>query len=337
MRGDMAQSGDKSGVFNLAITLGKKATEKIKWPEFNISEKLRRGFSDIVELRQGLKLVINKYNLKKNIKVGFTIEDPPIEFAFCLSGRADSEIRDKAGNGREINIKNGQAAMFYFPDSEGYIKLYGDEPVKILSLHISPEFLNSFVEGDYDGLPGELARLMKGEREIFFFNKNDMSPAMLIALQQIFDSELKGPARKIHLESKALELITLELSGVIERQGQQSVYSLKHGEKEKIAEIRNLIIEKIADPPSLFELASQAGMSHSKLNYGFKKMYNTTVFGFVRDYRMELSRKLLEDGRLSITEIAYEAGWSSPSHFSRQFRKQFGAAPKKYQSGRTKR
>ncbi|MFW5702115.1 MAG: hypothetical protein ACOCX7_04130, partial [Bacteroidota bacterium] len=84
----MAGDKEKSGVFNLAISLGRKAADKVKWPKFDISEKLRRGFSDIVELRQGLKLIINKYNLKKNIRVSFTIDEPPIEFAFCLSGSA---------------------------------------------------------------------------------------------------------------------------------------------------------------------------------------------------------------------------------------------------------
>ncbi len=329
----MAGDKEKSGVFNLAISLGRKAADKVKWPKFDISEKLRRGFSDIVELRQGLKLIINKYNLKKNIRVSFTLDEPPIEFACCLSGSARSTIESSTGQTEQISIESGDVAMFYFPHSKGVIELSGTEPVKILSLHISPEFLDSFVEGDYDGLPDKLARLIRGEKDLFFIRKNSMTPSMQVALRQIFETPLKGPARRIHLESKALELITLELSGLIEDLGQSSVYTLRPEEKERIAEVREIIMREIAQLPSLFELASRAGMSHSKLNYGFRQMYGSTVFGFMREYRLELSRRLLDEGRLSVTEIAYEAGWSSPSHFSRQFRSRYGVTPKKYQSG----
>ena len=52
---------EKQNIYELGITLGSKLKSKLKLPLFNIPDKLKKGFAEIVELRQGLKLIINDY------------------------------------------------------------------------------------------------------------------------------------------------------------------------------------------------------------------------------------------------------------------------------------
>ena len=45
---------------------------------------------------------------------------------------------------------------------------------------------------------------------------------------------------------------------------------------------------------------------------------------------MSEARKLLEDGRYNVAEVAYRVGYANPGHFSRAFSRHFGVPPKKY-------
>ena len=56
-------------------------------------------------------------------------------------------------------------------------------------------------------------------------------------------------------------------------------------------------------------------------------MFGTTIFGHLHTQRMEQARRFLQEGKMNVTEVAYEVGYSSLSQFARAFKKQFGAKP----------
>jgi AraC-like DNA-binding protein len=56
-------------------------------------------------------------------------------------------------------------------------------------------------------------------------------------------------------------------------------------------------------------------------------MYQTTVFGYLAEKRLELARDYLSDPNKSVTDIADLLGYSSIQHFSYAFKKKFGHSP----------
>lgn len=72
-----------------------------------------------------------------------------------------------------------------------------------------------------------------------------------------------------------------------------------------IHQARKIISRDFENPPTLFKLARSVGLSHSKLNYGFREIYGTTVFGYLRKVRLEQARLLLEKQSLSVTDAAF--------------------------------
>jgi AraC family transcriptional regulator len=85
-------------------------------------------------------------------------------------------------------------------------------------------------------------------------------------------------------------------------------------------------------PLSLQELAAVANMSQ----YYFCRMFRQTMgiapFQYVRQQRIEKARKLLEQPHLSILEVGLQCGFTSPSHFTRQFHQIVGVTPKAYRN-----
>ena len=110
----------------------------------------------------------------------------------------------------------------------------------------------------------------------------------------------------------------------------QSKYSTATFTLKQIKQAKDIIIQRMAEPPTLTELAAEIDISLKKLKEGFKQIYGTTVYGFLFDYKMEVARKLLESGANNVNEVGLKVGYSTASHFIAAFKKQYGTTPKKY-------
>lgn len=95
-----------------------------------------------------------------------------------------------------------------------------------------------------------------------------------------------------------------------------------------IRKVNLLIEEQLADPEfSIDKLARDLGMSRSQLFRKIKALTGKSIMLFVRSYRLGRARQLLISTDLSVSEIAYEVGFKTPSHFSASFLEEFGTQP----------
>ena len=93
---------------------------------------------------------------------------------------------------------------------------------------------------------------------------------------------------------------------------------------------KEIIISKMIEPPALIELASEAEISLKKLKEGFKQVYGASVYAFLLDYKMQVSKRLLSSKNYNVNEVALKVGYSTATHFINAFKKKFGTTPKKY-------
>jgi len=98
----------------------------------------------------------------------------------------------------------------------------------------------------------------------------------------------------------------------------------------KIKDVKEILISKMDNPPSLEKLSKEVGLNIKKLKIGFKELYGMPPFTYLYHYKMEHSRKLLDLKNLNINEIAIEIGYSSAAHFIAAFKRKFGITPKQY-------
>lgn len=79
---------------------------------------------------------------------------------------------------------------------------------------------------------------------------------------------------------------------------------------------------------SIPELASSVGMSSSSLYKHFKAVTSTTPLQYLKELRLLEARRLLSEGGLAVSVVAYEVGYESPSQFSREYSRKFGVSPR---------
>lgn len=97
-----------------------------------------------------------------------------------------------------------------------------------------------------------------------------------------------------------------------------------------VSRTKVLLRERLAQPVRLAELASVLGVSEEHLARCFKQITGTTVFSHLRRLRLERAKHLLSTSEYNLSQIAEQAGFSSPTLFSRAFRDETGLTPSSY-------
>ena len=80
-------------------------------------------------------------------------------------------------------------------------------------------------------------------------------------------------------------------------------------------------------------LADVFNMSRSQVYRKIKALTGKTAVEFVRTVRLKQALKLMETKQYTLSEIAYQTGFTSPSYFTKSFREQYGKAPSEYLEG----
>jgi signal transduction histidine kinase/DNA-binding response OmpR family regulator len=80
-------------------------------------------------------------------------------------------------------------------------------------------------------------------------------------------------------------------------------------------------------------LAREVGMSRSQLHRKLVALTDLSATEFIRSYRLNLAKEMIEKNTGTISEIAYEVGFNSPSYFSKAFKEKFGVSPSEFESG----
>ena len=83
----------------------------------------------------------------------------------------------------------------------------------------------------------------------------------------------------------------------------------------------------LEDPISPAQLAADAGMSTRQLERLFRRYLNRSPKRYYMETRLSRARNLLMQTELPIIEVALASGFSSPSHFSKCYRAQYGSTP----------
>jgi AraC-like DNA-binding protein len=152
------------------------------------------------------------------------------------------------------------------------------------------------------------------------------SPAMLALINEMSNNKYKGHLKGLYLEAKVIELFLLQINQLDQNIDINSS-NLKPKDIECLHEAKYYIEQNFHTPCSIIDLARKVGINQMKLKNGFKKLFGTTVFGYVSDLKMEKAKQLILDEKLYIGEVSDRIGYKHPHHFSAAFKRKYGLLP----------
>jgi DNA-binding response OmpR family regulator len=142
-------------------------------------------------------------------------------------------------------------------------------------------------------------------------------PAVLSALIQ---SQLKNRARIRKLLAKATTT-----------EDEQVEDALSSQDKHFMEELYKLMEEELSNSElDVTRITKLLLISRTKLYYKIKGLTGETPSNFFRTYKLNRAAELLKSGEYTVSEIADKCGFSTQSHFSVVFKKQFGVTPTEY-------
>ncbi|SLM61534.1 MULTISPECIES: AraC family transcriptional regulator [Dickeya] len=95
----------------------------------------------------------------------------------------------------------------------------------------------------------------------------------------------------------------------------------------QIARALRHIENHYADSLSVEALAMDVNMSVSAFHHNFKAVTNTSPLQYLKSYRLHKARLLMLQDGLKANTASMQVGYESPSQFSREFKRFFGATP----------
>jgi len=100
-----------------------------------------------------------------------------------------------------------------------------------------------------------------------------------------------------------------------------------------VGAVRDLLHERLADPPTLAELAAMTELSQFALLRAFRADMGLPPHAYLNQLRVRRARLLLDAG-MPAADIAAQVGFADQAHLTRHFKRVVGVPPAAYQRGR---
>jgi AraC-like DNA-binding protein len=151
--------------------------------------------------------------------------------------------------------------------------------------------------------------------------QHDALVRFLTTLEEPMDRKILAPAAMREIVYLAL----LREQGDVLREAARRT-GRSSGVDRALHYIRHHLDERI-DVPTI---AREVGMSTSSLHHAFKSATTLTPIQYLKRLRLHRARQLMVDEGCLAAEAAFRVGYESPSQFSREFKRLFGAPPRRY-------
>lgn len=323
---DWSQLWDES-VCNGSISLHSDGCDRFEQGQI---ANLCKIYDRTISLRDGLSLRIYNHEILDTLIFKTQCSTHSyFALSFFVSGNVQTTLHNVID---EVLESTGKNYLSYYSGVRETEELQAGQNILRVKILVEPKYLfSAFGAESIEQLSPELLSLVAGNDLQPYYHLGTTTLLMQQAVQQILNCPYQGLMRRMYLESKALELITLRFEQLLQDSRQTTTKSrLQQDAIDRIHLAKDILTANFEHPPSLIELARQAGLNDCTLKRGFREVFGTTAFGYLRDYRIEQARKLLLEDHLNVSEIAHRLGFASYNSLSRGFRKKYGVTPKQY-------
>ncbi|HAU35030.1 AraC family transcriptional regulator [Lysinibacillus fusiformis] len=312
--------------FFQALNVLKPQETSIHYMEFQST--MKEGAIHRFLPRTDLEVVISDYSFHQDYQMNILTTKPMVEISYCLQGTRRVHISNC-----EYRVKAGTCTLQLMESIEANFLFNKDESYQMVSIGIPVTTFNHYMKkiNEYDGASSRFSRILRGSPYRLFQEK--INPPDLLMVKQLLEAIAANQITNLQLESIALQLLTSTFQSFFPQSINPVEFS--RDDRNKLFQAQAIMVENMMNPPSLMELSRLIGLNDFKLKKGFKEMYGTTVFGYLREKRLEQASLLLQNGTMNVMEVANAVGYSNPSHFAEVFKEKYGVSPRDFLKYRT--
>lgn len=292
-------------------------------PELQPGAPLMQGSFSITRLREGLSLHCTDIVHLRDMATQFLMPEECVKVLLKLEGNAQVVVGRcplplDAGEGAQA-VPHGAIVAVHAPETfRRHSRAGSRQRMVVLTLH--PSWF------DAAGISLDLFR-----EHLAMQTWQPSRRAVAIAEQLLHPVGFDGPMHKLHLESRALELIA-EAFSQTRADALPAPSGMPASASQRVRRLQELLDSGEADQLDMQAIARLMACNASTLQQQFRAVCGQTIFDYLRQHRLQRAALALQQQGASVARAAEIAGYSSQANFSTAFRRRYGVPPKHYRN-----
>ena len=232
------------------------------------------------------------------------------EIELITEGNGRHEI-----NGNEKELKKGS---IYFLPPGNFHRIFCTPELNVINIMFDESIISSELQ----------AKLLDSNASLCaVLNEEELSDVIALAKQLI--EEINAPDNyTAHYSANLLDCILIKIM----RKAEVLPFSDIKGRYEAINTAINYLYKNFKDAPTLDELAKNCGYSPNYFRKLFIELTGKCYTDFVNALKVSYAKVLLASNNMTVSEIAFDCGFTSLSNFYRVFHNETGHSPLEYRN-----
>lgn len=261
---------------------------------------------------------IEKLKVKGIYNMNYRHYHDAYEIYYLLSGERTYFLKD-----RTYHVKKGNLVFINMNDIHktldgGQGKVYYER----ILINFKKEFIKSMLTPELED------NLLNSNSSLVLMDLEENHLIEELLFRMIKEQSSKLPYCELYIKTMLLELLIL-----INRYSKNNNMTTKnYAKNENIFEIVRYLNSNYKNKITLKTLSEKFFLSEAHLSRSFKDVTGFNIISYINTLRIKESQKLIIECDKNITEIAYEVGYDSITHFERVFKSIVGVSPSKYRT-----
>lgn len=251
-----------------------------------------------------------------------------VNINFHMAGRLDTTFE---GLSHDLHMSAGKHNLVFSPEGGDTNRVSGDESLEMFHISLDKTFFSDAIGWDDRWSERVQENLLHNRPFSGITGTANTTPVMQSLIRDVKQCGQPGVMRNLLVQSKILELLSLQIG---QFRGPQPTDGISATDADKLHQLKNFLDTHFLEEHSLAELSRICLLNEFKVKKGFRELFGTTVFGYLRKMRMDYAERLLLDSSRSVEEVSDLLGYEHAQHFSIAFKKYRGINPSAFKSGR---
>lgn len=291
-----------------------------------------KGFIYSYELSPGLAVRTYNIHLKNDLK--FEIQgkvNNPLYLLYCLEGHYLHKFKNDEDDAQRIS--RGQNVIISASDDNPNVVILPKDiqlQISVIILRNRKIALDGTVRRlNLSGIVKDIfVKMGEGEPQRYF---GGITTSIEPYAKILIENKRTDAVGKLMTEAAALNTLAAHLEHRDKSlDSKKEFIGLSKEELERIVLITDKMSKNLDQPYTIEQISKDSGISPKKLQEGFRFLFGESVAGFVKSYKLEKARELIQTTELNISEVVNEIGIQSKSYFSKIFKERFGMVPRDY-------
>lgn len=271
---------------------------------------VRRGFSFVMTDVQRTQRKEHEFFSADHLKLHFKLDG-----ASAISGAS-----------RENMVVDPGVMSFLVqpPHTIKYETVAEDAHMRCITMVCSREFASQLMSPNDSDLPAPIVEYLKGPASRFAYGYTPLPPQLRALVEEMMTLNTDALGA-LMLEAKALELLYLAIRQL---SGASTAAGPRERDRRRVQDLCALLDSKEGGAMSIAQLCRVLAWNETQMMESFKQVTGMTIANYRQRQRMEQALRQLRTTDLSITEIAFDAGYEHSSNFATAFKRTFGFSPR---------